>query len=57
MQAATTRSSGALLRDAKAEEIPVVSSMKDILPGAATIDLWVANTYEPGGGSGPIKVG
>ena len=25
----------------------LVSFMQDILPGAATIDLWVANTYEP----------
>ena len=47
MQAATTRSSGARLRDAKPEEIPVVAFMKDILPGAATIDLWVANSHEP----------
>jgi hypothetical protein len=47
MQAATTRSSGARLRDAKPEEIPVVTFMKDILPGAATIDLWVANSHEP----------
>ncbi|GIJ38282.1 hypothetical protein [Micromonospora andamanensis] len=47
MQAATTRSSGAGLRDAKPEEIPVVSFMKDILPGAATIELWVANSHEP----------
>ncbi|MEV0272536.1 hypothetical protein AB0H43_27485 [Hamadaea sp. NPDC050747] len=47
MQAATTRSSGARLRDAKPEEIPVVAFMKDILPGAAAIDLWVANSHEP----------
>jgi hypothetical protein len=47
MQAATTSSSGARLRDAKPEEIPVVAFMKDILPGAATIDLWVANSHEP----------
>ncbi len=47
MQAATTRSAGARLRDAKPEEIPVVTFMKDILPGAATIDLWVANRHEP----------
>jgi hypothetical protein len=47
MQAATTRPAGARLRDAKPEEIPVVAFMKDILPGAATIDLWVANSHEP----------
>ncbi|MEV4282127.1 hypothetical protein [Actinoplanes xinjiangensis] len=46
MKAATTGSSGAP-RDAKPEEIPVVAFMKDILPGAATIDLWVANRHEP----------
>ncbi len=45
MQAATTRPAGA--RDAKQEEIPVITFMKDILPGAATIDLWVANNHEP----------
>ena len=47
MQAATMSSAGARLRDAKPEEIPVVAFMKDILPGAATIDLWVANSHEP----------
>ncbi len=47
MQAATTRSTGARPRDAKPEEIPVVTFMKDILPGAATLDLWVANSHEP----------
>jgi hypothetical protein len=47
MQAATARSEGARLRDAKPEQIPVVTFMKDILPGAATIDLWVANSHEP----------
>lgn len=47
MQAATTRPAGARRRDAKPEEIPVVAFMKDILPGAATIDLWVANSHEP----------
>ncbi|GAA2712544.1 hypothetical protein [Actinoplanes palleronii] len=47
MQAATTRSSGARLRDAKPEEVPVLTFMKDILPGAASIDLWVANSHEP----------
>ncbi|MFC4068554.1 hypothetical protein [Actinoplanes subglobosus] len=46
MQAATT-SPGARLRDAKPEEIPVITFMKDILPGAASIDLWVANSHEP----------
>ena len=38
MQAATTRSAGAHLRDAKPKNA-VVAFMKDILPGAATIDL------------------
>ncbi|MEU0077586.1 hypothetical protein ABZY58_06695 [Micromonospora tulbaghiae] len=47
MQAATVKSAGARLRDAEPEEIPVVSFMKDILPGATSIDLWVANTHEP----------
>ena len=47
MQAATARSEGARLRDARPEQIPVVTFMKDILPGAATIDLWVANSHEP----------
>ncbi|MDI1460795.1 hypothetical protein QEZ54_07450 [Catellatospora sp. KI3] len=47
MQAATTSSAGARLRDAKPEEMPVVTFMKDILPGAAAIDLWVANSHEP----------
>ncbi len=47
MQAATTGSAGARLRDAKPEEISVLSFMKDILPGAANIDLWVANSNEP----------
>jgi hypothetical protein len=46
MRAATT-GSGARLRDAKPDEMPVVAFMKDILPGAATIDLWVANSHEP----------
>ncbi|MEU8210654.1 hypothetical protein AB0B85_15830 [Micromonospora sp. NPDC049044] len=46
MQAATTRS-GAFLRDAKPEEMPVVAFMKNILPGATAIDLWVASTHEP----------
>ncbi|MCO8275094.1 hypothetical protein M1L60_31395 [Actinoplanes sp. TRM 88003] len=46
MQAATTTSS-ARLRDAKPEEVPVVTFMKDILPGAATVDLYVANSHEP----------
>ncbi|MFY1687422.1 hypothetical protein [Plantactinospora sp. WMMB782] len=47
MQAATTGSAGGRLRDAKPEETPVVTFMKDILPGAAAIDLWVANSHEP----------
>jgi len=47
MQAATTGSAGARLRDAKPEEMPVVAFMKDVLPGAATIDLWFANSHEP----------
>lgn len=47
MQAAAMGSTGARLRDAKPEEIPVVTFMKDILPGAAAIDLWVANSHEP----------
>lgn len=47
MQAATTSSAGARLRDATPEEVPVVAFMKDILPGAASIDLWVANSHEP----------
>ncbi|SDS81252.1 YfaP family protein [Actinoplanes derwentensis] len=47
MQAATTGSSGARLRDAKPEEVPIVTFMKDILPDAASIDLWVANSHEP----------
>ncbi|WP_111654674.1 YfaP family protein [Actinoplanes lutulentus] len=47
MQAATTTPAGPRLRDAKPEEIPVIAFMKDILPGAATIDLWVANSHEP----------
>lgn len=47
MQAATTGSSAARLRDANPEEMPVVAFMKNILPGAATIDLWVANSHEP----------
>jgi hypothetical protein len=47
MQAATTGSAGARLRDAKPEEIPVVAFMKDVLPSAASIDLWVANSHEP----------
>ncbi|GIE76511.1 hypothetical protein Aph02nite_24610 [Actinoplanes philippinensis] len=47
MQAATTRPSGAGGRDAKPEEVPVVAFMKDILPGAASIDLWVGNSHEP----------
>lgn len=47
MQAATTSPPGARLRDAKPEEIPVITFMKDILPGAASIDLWVANSHEP----------
>ncbi|MBO3738773.1 hypothetical protein [Actinoplanes flavus] len=47
MRAATTGSSGARLRDAKPEEVPVVAFMKDVLPGAASIDLWVGNSHEP----------
>jgi hypothetical protein len=47
MQAATTGSSAARVRDAKPEEVPVVAFMKDILPGAVNIDLWVANSQEP----------
>ncbi|MFD1367318.1 hypothetical protein [Actinoplanes sichuanensis] len=47
MQAATTGASAARLRDAKPEEVPVLTFMKDILPGAASIDLWVANSHEP----------
>ena len=47
MQAATTGSAGARLRDAKPEEVPVVTFMKDVLPGAAAIDLWVAGSHEP----------
>ena len=47
MQAATTGSAGARLRDAKPEEMPVVAFMKDVLPGAATIDLWAAGSHEP----------
>jgi hypothetical protein len=46
MQAAT-RSSAVRLRDAKPVETPVATFMKDILPGAATIDLWVATSHEP----------
>ncbi|GIF35740.1 hypothetical protein BC793_102411 [Actinoplanes xinjiangensis] len=47
MKAATTGSAGPRPGDAKPEEIPVVAFMKDVLPGAATIDLWVANSHEP----------
>ncbi|MDQ0364995.1 hypothetical protein J2S42_001664 [Catenuloplanes indicus] len=47
MRAATTRPSGAGPRDGKPEEIPVVAFLKDVLPGAASIDLWVANSHEP----------
>ncbi|WP_067504127.1 hypothetical protein [Actinoplanes sp. TFC3] len=47
MQAATARSSGPHLRDAKPEEIPVAAFMKNLLPGAANIELWVANSHEP----------
>ncbi|GAB7037136.1 MULTISPECIES: hypothetical protein [Catenuloplanes] len=47
MRAATSRPSTARARDGKPEEIPVVAFMKDVLPGAATIDLWVANSHEP----------
>ena len=46
MRAATT-GSAAHLRDAKPAETPVLTFMKDILPGAATIDLWVATSHEP----------
>ena len=46
MRAATT-GSAARLRDAKPVATPVLTFMKDILPGAATIDLWVANSHEP----------
>ncbi|KHD76853.1 hypothetical protein [Actinoplanes utahensis] len=47
MQAATTGSAGARLRDAKPEETPVVAFMKDVLPAATSIDLWVAGSHEP----------
>ncbi|WP_203807088.1 hypothetical protein [Paractinoplanes tereljensis] len=42
MQAASAR-----LPDPKPQEIPVVAFLKDILPGAESIDLWVANRHEP----------
>ncbi|MBL7253874.1 hypothetical protein [Paractinoplanes lichenicola] len=44
---AATKPAGAGLRDAEPERIPVVAFMKDVLPGAAAIDLWVANSHEP----------
>lgn len=47
MRAATTGSAAARPRDAKPEEVPVATFLKDVLPGAATIDLWVANAHEP----------
>ncbi|WP_430781390.1 hypothetical protein [Actinoplanes sp. G11-F43] len=47
MQAATTGPAGARVRDAKPEEVPVLTFLKDILPGAANIDLWVGNSHEP----------
>ncbi|GAA0560629.1 hypothetical protein GCM10010172_49710 [Paractinoplanes ferrugineus] len=46
MRAATTGSAGSR-RDAKPEQVPVVTFMKDVLPGAAAIDLWVATSHEP----------
>ncbi|GAA1646284.1 hypothetical protein [Actinoplanes couchii] len=45
MRAATTGAPGA--RDAKPEEVPVLTFMKDILPGAASIDMWVAGRHQP----------
>lgn len=47
MQAATTGSAGARRRDAKPEEVPVADFIKNILPTAASIDLWVASSHEP----------
>ncbi|WP_043516111.1 MULTISPECIES: hypothetical protein [unclassified Actinoplanes] len=47
MQAATTGSAAARPRDAKPEEVPVAVFLKDIMPGAAAIDLWVADSHEP----------
>jgi hypothetical protein len=47
MQAAATGAPSARLRDAKPEKVPVLAFMKDVLPGAASIDLWVAGSHEP----------